>query len=148
MTDYHGLQSNDRCSDTNSNLGFGVSQNSSTQIFDNSCEDLTAICQSKTAVSYASLQVIKGPYAGESFLLNQNLISVGRDPSCSIFLNDMTVSREHCKFEMRDGYWHLTDCGSLNGTWVNGAIVSEADVYDGASIQIGTYVLTLHMNAS
>lgn len=96
--------------------------------------------------AFPYLQVVKGPYAGETFTLNNDLITIGRDPSCSVFLNDMTVSREHCKLTKHIDGWHLLDCGSLNGTWVNGAIVSEAPLTDGASIQIGTYMLVLHLN--
>lgn len=101
---------------------------------------------SEETPSVPVLFCVKGPYAGEHFTMIDNLVTIGRDPSCSIFFNDMTVSREHCKLENRGDHWHLTDCGSLNGTWVDGAIVSEADIYDGSHIQIGTYVLVLHQN--
>lgn len=118
-----------------------------TQVF-TAIPDEVSAPDAPVQISPSLLHVVKGPYAGESFTLNSDLISIGRDPSCSVFLNDMTVSREHCKLENRRDHWHLTDCGSLNGTWVNGAIVSEADLEDGASIQVGTFVMVLHMNVA
>lgn len=135
--------------DTNQqNIAMSKAAVSSTQVFSNISLD-TQVPQAATqAEAHSYVEVVKGPYAGEYFCLDYNLVTIGRDPECSIFLNDMTVSREHCKLEKREGFWHLTDCGSLNGTWVNGAIVSEADLYDGSSIQIGTYVLVLHISSS
>lgn len=127
-------------------LGGAAGNTHATQIFTGLSGNLQ-LSSTESQAPVSLVHVVKGPYAGESFCLNKDLITIGRDPECSIFLNDMTVSREHCKLERRDGFWHLTDCGSLNGTWVNGAIVSEADLQDGASIQIGTYVLVLHVQA-
>ncbi|MDO5045003.1 MAG: FHA domain-containing protein [Coriobacteriia bacterium] len=92
------------------------------------------------------LKIVKGPSAGQVFSLVEDLMTIGRDPNCSIFLNDMTVSREHCKIERRQDSIYLTDMNSLNGTWVNGAIVSEAELFDGATIQVGTFVMALDMN--
>ncbi len=34
--------------------------------------------------------------------------------------------------------------GSLNGTWVDGAIVNGAPLHDGSSVQIGTFTLIYH----
>lgn len=47
----------------------------------------------------AELEVLSGPYAGESFTLGNGTFTVGRDPKCDIFLSNMTVSRhklDHC----------------------------------------------------
>ena len=44
-----------------------------------------------------SLSIVKGPQTGMTFELDQPVISIGRDPSNSVFLNDMTVSRRHVR---------------------------------------------------
>jgi len=38
----------------------------------------------------------------------------------------------------------IEDLGSLNGTWVDGAIVNAAPLHDGSSVQIGTFTLIYH----
>lgn len=96
-----------------------------------------------------SLSIVKGPQAGMSFELDQDTITIGRDPSNSVFLNDMTVSRHHARIDLSNivsGFATIEDLGSLNGTWVNGAIVSQAQISDGTSIQIGTFYMVFHTN--
>ena len=98
-----------------------------------------------------SLSIVKGPQAGMSFELDQDSITIGRDPSNSVFLNDMTVSRHHARIDLSNiasGFATIEDLSSLNGTWVNGAIVSQAQICDGASIQIGTFYMVFHSNTS
>ena len=98
-----------------------------------------------------SLSIVKGPQAGMSFELDQDSITIGRDPSNSVFLNDMTVSRHHARIDLSNiasGFATIEDLSSLNGTWVNGTIVSQAQICDGASIQIGTFYMVFHSNTS
>ena len=97
-----------------------------------------------------TLAIVKGPQIGETFELNADQITLGRDPSNSVFLNDMTVSRHHASLDLTNvasGYATIKDLGSLNGTWVDGAIVSEATLKDGSTIQIGTFRMVFHTNA-
>lgn len=96
----------------------------------------------KAQDSHPTLTIVKGPQAGMTFTLNDNLISIGRDPSNSIFLNDMTVSRHHASIKLADEDNTLAtieDLGSLNGTWVDGAIINKAILQDGSTVQIGTF---------
>ena len=116
-----------------------------TQVFSGLTGDIT-MPQSNSKANVPVLRVCKGSYAGQVFRLTKDLITIGRDPDCDVFLNDMTVSREHCKLEKRKQSVYLTDMNSLNGTWVDGAVVSEAELFDGSSIQIGTFVMVLEMN--
>lgn len=97
-----------------------------------------------------TLTIVKGPQIGEAFELSATTISIGRDPSNSVFLNDMTVSRHHATLDLStiaSGYATIKDLGSLNGTWVDGAIVNEATLKDGSTIQIGTFRMVFHTNA-
>lgn len=87
----------------------------------------------------ASLTIVRGPMAGERFDLDEAEVTIGRDPACGIFLNDRTVSRQHAHLTLRDGQATVEDLGSLNGTWVDGAIVSSGVLHDGSSLQIGTF---------
>jgi pSer/pThr/pTyr-binding forkhead associated (FHA) protein len=51
----------------------------------------------------------------------------------------MTVSREHAIIERHGKQVFIRDCESLNGTWVDGKVVSEAELVDGSLVQIGTF---------
>ena len=98
---------------------------------------------------HPSLTIVKGPQSGETFELEDSEITLGRDPSNSIFLNDMTVSRHHAVIDLSgldSGAVTIQDLGSLNGPWVDGAIISKTYIKDGSTIQIGTFRLIFHTN--
>ena len=46
-------------------------------------------------------------------------VVVGRNPPADIVLEGTTVSRRHCRLELRDGQLRLSDLASTNGTYVN-----------------------------
>ena len=95
-------------------------------------------------VTVPVLSIIKGPQTGSAFELESVETTIGRDPSNSIFLNDMTVSRAHAKIIRSARGTIIEDLGSLNGTWVDGAIINSAPLHDGSSVQIGTFTLIYH----
>ena len=102
--------------------------------------DLMKSAQAPTPV----LTIIKGPQTGNTFELEGPETTIGRDPANGIFLNDMTVSRAHAKIVRNAAGVLIEDLGSLNGTWVDGAIVNSAPLHDGSSVQIGTFTLIYH----
>lgn len=85
--------------------------------------------------------VVKGPQMGDYFALDPRRTTIGRNPKASIFLNDQTVSREHAEVISSGIMVLIRDLGSLNGTYVNGLIVDEAELKDGDIVQIGTFQL-------
>ncbi len=99
--------------------------------------------------AHPTLTIVKGPQIGETFELDAPEITLGRDPKNSVFLNDMTVSRQHARMNLSNisaGVATIEDLGSLNGTWVDGAIASRAGLKDGSTIQIGTFRMVFHTN--
>ena len=61
----------------------------------------------------------------------------------------MTVSRKHARIDftsLDQGYVTIEDLNSLNGTWIDGAIVNKAFLKDGSTIQIGTFRMIFHTN--
>jgi pSer/pThr/pTyr-binding forkhead associated (FHA) protein len=99
--------------------------------------------------SHPTLAIVKGPQTGVVFELSESEITLGRDPGNTVFLNDMTVSRHHAKMDLSNvsaGEATIEDLGSLNGTWVDGAIVNKAALKDGSTIQIGTFRMVFHTN--
>ncbi|WP_061962108.1 FHA domain-containing protein [Demequina flava] len=96
----------------------------------------------------ALLIVHHGPNQGARFLLDVEVTTAGRSVKGDIFLDDVTVSREHVQF-IRDGKdFFVRDAGSLNGTYVNREIVSEAKLNAGDEVQIGKYRMTFHPGAA
>ena len=83
-----------------------------------------------------------GGISGEVFHLTQGAVTIGRDPSCDIFLDDVTVSREHATVSVSGAAVTLTDLVSLNGTYVNRRrIDSDEQLIDGDELQIGKFRL-------
>jgi hypothetical protein len=83
-----------------------------------------------------------GGRVGESFALDDDRITIGRRPDCAVFLDDVTVSRDHALIVRRGGDWHLDDLGSLNGTYVNRHRIETHRLEDGDELQVGKYKLT------
>jgi pSer/pThr/pTyr-binding forkhead associated (FHA) protein len=79
---------------------------------------------------------------GESFALDDERITIGRRPDSAVFLDDVTVSRDHALIVRRSGGWHLDDLGSLNGTYVNRHRIETHHLHDGDELQVGKYKLT------
>lgn len=92
----------------------------------------------------ALLVVSRGPNAGSRFLLDADVVTVGRHPDSEIFLDDITVSRRHADFRRAGEGFSVVDVGSLNGTYVNRERVDQASLSGGDEIQIGKYRLVFH----
>jgi pSer/pThr/pTyr-binding forkhead associated (FHA) protein len=82
-----------------------------------------------------------GGRAGESFALEGDRITVGRRPDSDVFLDDVTVSRDHAVIVRRGSDYFLDDLGSLNGTYVNRSRIDSHRLADGDELQIGKYKL-------
>ncbi len=74
-------------------------------------------------------------------------LSLGRDPSNQISIDDPFVSARHFRIERRDQKLILRDLRSRNGTFVNGARVVEAVLNDGDSIRLGGVEMRLSQTA-
>lgn len=87
------------------------------------------------------LVVVEGASAGERFVLEREL-SIGRDPTCDVRLVDRSVSRLHCRVSLAEQRALVTDNGSTNGTFVDGARVrGSAALKPGALLQVGDHLL-------
>jgi pSer/pThr/pTyr-binding forkhead associated (FHA) protein len=83
-----------------------------------------------------------GGRAGESFSVNEDRISIGRSPDAGVFLDDVTVSRNHALLVRRRDGLYIDDLGSLNGTYVNRRRIESHRLSDGDEIQVGKYKLS------
>ena len=89
---------------------------------------------------------LAGPGKGARFLLDTDLITIGRDSSSEIFLDDVTVSRKHCQvLRSKSGSvttFEVEDLKSLNGTYVNAVSKVKTSLNHGDEVQVGKYRLT------
>ncbi len=88
-----------------------------------------------------ALVVERGPTAGMTFVLNEGTTTVGRHPDSDIFLDDVTVSRHHCRFLFEDNALVVEDSGSTNGTYVRDVAIERAPLKPGDEVIIGKYHL-------
>ncbi len=85
----------------------------------------------------AKLIVIRGKANKGEVALNLPT-TIGRSRDSDLTVAHPMVSRRHCEiFEGEDGTLRVRDLGSLNGTFVNGERVSEAELPNQAEITVG-----------
>lgn len=82
-----------------------------------------------------------GGRVGESFALNAERMTIGRRPDSDVFLDDVTVSRDHALLVRRGDDYYLDDLGSLNGTYVNRHRIESHRLEDGDELQVGKFKL-------
>jgi hypothetical protein len=83
-----------------------------------------------------------GGRAGETFSVGGERMRVGRSPDAEVFLDDVTVSRNHALLVRRRDGLYVDDLGSLNGTYVNRRRIESHKLVDGDELQVGKYKLT------
>jgi hypothetical protein len=87
------------------------------------------------------LVMTQGPQPGQTFNLDKELISIGRDPGNDIVINHPQVSRQHARLVLRGGLMVLEDLGSTNGTFVNGMrLMAPHTLANGDQISLGDAV--------
>lgn len=90
----------------------------------------------------------RGAVSGSRYLLDEDEVTVGRDPKSDILLDDSTVSRSHAIFRRVGGTYEVIDRGSLNGTYVNRTRVEACALHNGDEIMIGKFRLVFFMRSA
>jgi len=84
------------------------------------------------------LIIIDGDNVGKIYPLDKKTITIGRSDEFDIQLADSSCSREQAIIEFDDNNKPvLKDLDSTNGTFVNGAKISERNIEDGDKILLG-----------
>lgn len=79
----------------------------------------------------------EGQMAGKDWVLERDVMIIGRGSDCDIVLPERAVSRVHARIERRSQGYLLIDMGSRNGTHVNGQEITQPYLLqDGDEIQI------------
>jgi pSer/pThr/pTyr-binding forkhead associated (FHA) protein len=114
-----------------------------TYIIDEATGELRPVDVGDVAAESGALVIRSGGgRVGQSFPLRGERLMIGRSPDAEIFLDDVTVSRDHAQLVRRSGQWYLDDSGSLNGTYVNRRRIDSHRLEDGDELQVGKYKLT------
>jgi pSer/pThr/pTyr-binding forkhead associated (FHA) protein len=84
---------------------------------------------------------------GEQVVLQRSFMPpamfIGRDPTCELRLDNLSVSRRHARIGWERGRFNLEDLGSSNGTRVNGEPVEKRDIGLDDVIAVGKYTIRL-----
>jgi pSer/pThr/pTyr-binding forkhead associated (FHA) protein len=76
---------------------------------------------------------------GRPLALLKSKLVVGRQSSCDLVLPFTTVSSRHCELEFQDGYWHVRDLGSKNGTRVNGTACTTRQLLPNDTLTVASH---------
>ena len=68
---------------------------------------------------------------------------LGRDDTADIRLEHRSVSRKHCQFWIEKDECHIADCGSTNGTFLNGEQIKNAVIRSGDRVLVGRFEIML-----
>ena len=83
------------------------------------------------------LAVVDGPSRGARAQVGSEIARIGTADGNDLVLADRTVSRFHCEVSVRGNTIVIRDCGSTNGTLIDGVRVREAEIPPGTLVRIG-----------
>ncbi|WP_226347206.1 FHA domain-containing protein FhaB/FipA [Agilicoccus flavus] len=93
---------------------------------------------------FSILAVVDGQMRGTTVPLREAGVLLGRNPECTLILDDDFASGRHARVYYDDKSWYVEDLGSTNGTHVNGErIDAPTPLTDGTQLRIGATVLEL-----
>lgn len=97
----------------------------------------------------AELTVISPMFPPAKHFLGTSATTLGRAAECTIPIRDRYLSRKHAEIIPQGSVWLLKDCGSANGTFINGVRVKdEHPLRSGDRIRIGDTELIFQSEAT
>lgn len=85
----------------------------------------------------ARLIIQTGGIAAVPGELNWGINRVGRAPDSDVLINHPSVSGRHCEIELGPDFIIVRDCGSTNGTFIEGRPVQEGRLAPGQRLKLG-----------
>ncbi len=78
---------------------------------------------------------------------SQPEVTLGRDPTCELQLDDEAISAHHAKFSFHHGQWWIEDLHSTNGTSLNAIRLTTPTVLtNGDEVRCGKAALYVKLN--
>ncbi len=73
------------------------------------------------------------------------MVTLGRSADCTVPMRDRFLSRRHAEIVPHAGQWYVRDCGSVNGTMLNGVRISgQLVLHGGDRITLGDSEVLFH----
>jgi hypothetical protein len=95
------------------------------------------------------LIVRRGPQPNQIYELSKEILTIGRDITNDIVINDPEVSRHHLRLTRGAGGFTIEDLGSTNGTFVNGQRLTGArPLRNGELVGLGETVTLSYESAA
>ena len=89
------------------------------------------------------LHCTSGPLEGQRFIIEDEGLYIGRDPSLAkIVIPDTRVSKRHLRIVPRDGKVWAIDQGSTNGTFLKDQRITEVQLKRGDTLVLGDNAAT------
>src|SRR2546428_1319869 len=102
----------------------------------------SSVSETKSRVRFT---VYQPGIAPQQIALPGETISLGRASDCTIPIKDRFLSRKHAEIVFERGSWFVRDCGSVNGTLVNGVkVVDPVPLRPGDRIALGDSEVVFH----
>jgi serine/threonine protein kinase len=99
-------------------------------------------------VSSVDLFVVEGPDCGRRYVFHAPAqVTIGRSDSCEVPINDLKISRRHCRIDVEAGVCLVRDLASANGTRVNGVAIDVGPLEDGDKIRVGDSAIECSIGA-
>jgi len=79
----------------------------------------------------------------KEIIIDREVTTIGRKPDNDIVIDNQAVSGHHAQIIMKNNILSITDLSSLNGTYLNGQVVSQSGLYDGDVVSMGVHTLDI-----
>lgn len=90
-----------------------------------------------------------GPLAGKQFIIYRNPTVIGSSPKADIYIfKDAAIEPRHALLHNRGGRFEIEDCGTKDGTYVNGVPITRKTLQAGDQIVIGKTMFEFSLKES
>src|ERR1035438_9878852 len=96
----------------------------------------------------AKLVILTQGMTGRAHELNVDRTTVGRVEDNTFQIADPSVSSHHCEVLLRGGEVLIRDLNSTNGSFINGAQITEGVLKPGQTLRLGQIELKLEVEGS
>lgn len=127
------------CAECGTKLVHGQSTVSYSPSFADEFADTDDGSEAPDGAALIELDQVEGTAGRRMHDIGAEVVTVGRGPESNIFLDDVTVSRNHAEILQGARSFRIRDTGSLNGTYVNRVRVDSVDLRNGDEIQVGKF---------
>ena len=95
------------------------------------------------------IHILSPNHESKVYRLQDNKLTVGRDKTCQIILDDNLVSREHCQlWTNSSGKVVVRDMGSTNGTIIDNKKITQDVLSSHSRLKIGNHIIKIEYKDS